>query len=150
MNATEVTVARTISAAPGKVFDVWMDPASPGGPWYGVSRLVIHPAVDGLFNFGVEHEGRTWSHYGRFLRIERPGRGGPDASRAGAVEYTWVSEATLGWESVVTLTFQGLGDETEVTLRHSNLPEEMGERHKEGWTWMLNLLAERFSVHEEA
>jgi hypothetical protein len=61
-----------------------------------------------------------------------------------------VSEATLGWESVVTITFEGLGDETEVTLRHANLPGDTGERHKEGWTWMLNLLAERFSVHEEA
>jgi uncharacterized protein YndB with AHSA1/START domain len=146
MRPTEVTVSRAVAAAPAKVFDVWMDPSSPGGPWAGVSRLVLKPAVDGLFNFGVEHEGRTWPHYGRFLRIERPGEGKP-----GVAEYTWVSEATLGWESVVTVTFQALGEETEVTLRHSNLPNEaMGERHKEGWTWLLDMLAERFSVHEEA
>ena len=146
MNPTEVTVSRTISAAPGKVFEVWMDPASPGSPWYGLPRLIIHIVVDGLFYFIVEHEGKKWAHYGRFLRIEKP-----DADGAALVEYTWVSEATRGWESVVTISFQPLGDETEVTLRHSNLPDEaMAERHQEGWMWMLNTLAERFSVHEEA
>jgi hypothetical protein len=47
--------------------------------------------ADGLFYFAVQHEGRTWHHYGRFVRIERPRH----------VEYTWVSEATKGVESVV-------------------------------------------------
>jgi hypothetical protein len=64
---------------------------------------------------------------------------------------TWMSKATRGEESVVTTIFQPLGDETEVTLIHSGVPDdEMGRRHAEGWTWMLNTLAERFSVHEEA
>ena len=148
MNPTEVTVSRTIPASPGKVFGVWMDPASPGSPWYGMPRLVIHQVVDGLFYFVVEHEGRTWAHYGRFLRIERPN---PDsADSPGLAEYTWVSEATSGWESVVTIAFQPLDGETEVTLRHSNLPGAMGLRHQEGWMWMLNALADRFAVHEEA
>jgi hypothetical protein len=26
----------------------------------------------------------------------------------------------------------------------------MGLRHQEGWMWMLNALADRFAVHEEA
>ena len=141
MELTELTVARTISASPEKLFDVWMDPKSPGGPWYGAGQLKIDPVVDGLFFFEVEHEGRTWPHYGRFLRIERPS----------LIEYTWMSEATKGVESIVTITFEPLGDETEVTLVHSGVPDDdMGRRHAEGWTWMLNMLAERFSVHEEA
>jgi uncharacterized protein YndB with AHSA1/START domain len=147
MNPTEVTVSRTIPAPVDKVFAIWMDPASPGSPWYGVPRLVLHMAVDGLFYFVVEHEGKAWAHYGRFLRIEKPdGAGG-----SGVAEYTWVSEATYGRESVVTIRFQPLEDETEITLRHSNLPDEaMGKRHEEGWMWMLNALADRFAVHEEA
>jgi uncharacterized protein YndB with AHSA1/START domain len=140
MELTELTVARTISASPEKIFDVWMDPNSPGGPWFGAGQLQINPVVDGLFYFSVEHEGRTWPHYGRFLRIERPS----------LVEYTWMSEATKGVESIVTITFEPLGDETEVTLVHSGVPDDdMGRRHAEGWTWMLNMLAERFSLHEE-
>jgi uncharacterized protein YndB with AHSA1/START domain len=143
---TELKVARTIAARPEAIFDVWMDPQSPGGPWYGAARLVIDVKVDGLFYFAVEHEGRTWAHYGRFVRIERP-RG----DDAGVAEYTWMSEATRGCESVVTVTFAPLGEETEVTLVHSGVPDdEMGRRHAEGWDWTLSLLAERFSVHEEA
>ena len=146
MNLTELKVARTVAAKPEAVFDLWMDPAAPGGPWFGAARLLIDVKVDGLFFFAVEHEGRTWAHYGRFVRIEQPGDGTP-----GVAEYTWVSEATRGVESVVTVTFSPLGDETEVTLVHSKVPDDdMGRRHAEGWTWMLNILAERFSVHEEA
>jgi len=37
------------------------------------------------------------------------------------------------------------GGGTEVTLHHANPPDdEMGRGHKEGWTWYLNVLAERF------
>src|SRR5580692_2699015 len=124
MKLTDLTVARTIAASPEAVFDVWMDPASPGGPWFGAARLAIDVKVDGLFYFAVEHEGRTWAHYGRFLAIERPSPGG-----SGVVEYTWMSEATQGAESVVTVTFQPLGEETEVTVRHAGVPDNaMGRR----------------------
>ncbi len=146
MNLTELKVARTIAAKPEAVFDVWMDPKSPGGPWFGAARILIDMKVDGLFYFTVEHEGKTWAHYGRFVRIERPSPGG-----WGFVEYTWMSEATRGLESLVGVTFQPLNDETEVTLVHLGVPDdEMGRRHADGWKWMLDMLAERFSVHEEA
>jgi Activator of Hsp90 ATPase homolog 1-like protein len=75
----------------------------------------------------------------------------PGIPTAGVAEYTWMSEATQGAESVVTVTFAPLAEQTEATLAHSGVPDnEMGRRHAEGWSWMLNLLAERFSVHEEA
>jgi uncharacterized protein YndB with AHSA1/START domain len=135
MKLTDVTVTRAIPAAAEKVFDVWMDPQSPGGPWFGAERVILNPVVDGLFYLAVKHEERTWPHYGRFVQIERPHR----------VEYTWVSEGTQGVESVVAVTFESRGDQTEVTLRHSGVPDdEMGRRHQEGWTWVLSKLAERF------
>jgi uncharacterized protein YndB with AHSA1/START domain len=141
MNLTEMTVARTIPAPVEKVFDVWVDPKSPGGPWFGAERVIMNPVMDGLFYLAVKHEGRTWPHYGRFLQIDRPHR----------VEYTWVSEATKGVESVVAVTFEGRGDQTEVTLRHTGVPDdEMGRQHKEGWTWVLSMLAERFVSHASA
>ena len=135
MKLIDMTVTRVIPAPAEDVFDVWIDPKSPGGPWFGAERTILNPAVDGLFYFAVKHEGRTWPHYGRFVLIERPHR----------VEYTWVSEATKGVESVVAVTFTPRGDQTEVTLRHSGVPDyEMGCQHKEGWTWVLSMLAERF------
>ncbi len=137
MNTVDLTVSRTIPAQAEDVFDVWMDPNSPGGPWFGTDLKIVNPVVDGVFYIAVKHEGRTWPHYGRFVRIDRPRH----------VEYTWVSEATKGLESIVAVTFEARGDQTEVTLRHSGVPDDaMGRQHKEGWTWVLSMLAERFAA----
>jgi len=135
MNLIDVTVTRTIAASPEKVFDVWIDPQSPGGLWYGADRSIVNVAVDGLFYLAMKHEGRTWPHYGRFIQIDRPRR----------VEHTWMSEATKGVESVLTVTFEPRGEETQVTLVHTGVPDdEMGRQHKDGWTWVLSMLGERF------
>jgi len=141
MKLTDITVTRTIPAPAEKVFDVWIDPKSPGGLWFGAERVILNPVVDGLFYHAVKHEGRTWPHYGRFLQIDRPRR----------VEYAWVSEATKGVESIVLFTLEPKGDHTEVTLRHSGVPDDdMGRQHKEGWTWLLSMLAERFTSRPPA
>jgi uncharacterized protein YndB with AHSA1/START domain len=141
MNLTDLTVSRTIPATAEKVFDVWIDPKSPGGPWFGADRVILNPVVDGLFYLGVKHEGRTWPHYGRFLQIERPR----------VIEYTWMSEGTKGAESIVTVTMETRGDQTEVTLRHSGVPDdEMGRKHKDGWTWVLSMLEEALATRRPA
>jgi uncharacterized protein YndB with AHSA1/START domain len=141
MKLTDITVARTIPASAEEVFDAWIDAKSPGGPWFGSARVILTPVVDGLFYLAVKHEGRTWPHYGRFLQIERPR----------LVEYTWMSEATKGAESIVTVTMEARGEETEVTLRHSGVPDdEMGRQHKEGWTWVLSALAESLASRRSA
>src|SRR4029077_17119173 len=72
MNLTEVTVSRTIPATAEKIFDVWINPKSPGGPWFGAERCILNPIVDGLFYFVVKHENRAWPHYGRFTQLDRP------------------------------------------------------------------------------
>jgi len=141
MNLTEITVSRTIPASAERVFDVWMNPKSPGGPWFGAERLIWSGEVDGLFYLAGKHEGRTWPHYGRFIAIERPRR----------VEHTWVSEATKGVESIVTVTMEPRAEETEVTLTHTGVPDdEMGRRHKEGWAWILSMLAEGLAARKSA
>ena len=141
MKLTEVAVSRTIPASVEEVFDVWLDPHSPGGPWFGAERVIVNPVVDGLFYFAVKHEGRTWAHYGRFVRIDRPRR----------VEYTWMSEATKGLESLVSVSLEPRGDETTITLTHSGVPDdELGRQHQEGWTWVLSMLAERFASRSSA
>ena len=38
MNLTDITVNRTIPASPENVFDLWINPKSPGGPWFGGER----------------------------------------------------------------------------------------------------------------
>ena len=134
MNRIDLTLSRIIKAKPEQVFDVWLDTRSPGGPWFGCERVILQPVVDGLFYHCVRHEGRLWAHYGRFIRLERPR----------SIEHTWVSEATRGVESLVTLDLVPRGDETALTLRHSNVPDDaMGRRHEEGWNFVLSAIADR-------
>jgi uncharacterized protein YndB with AHSA1/START domain len=141
MKLTDITVARTIPASAEKVFDVWIDPQSPGGPWYGAERVILNAVVDGLYYLAVKHEGRTWPHYGRFLEIDRPRR----------VAFTWMSEATKGAESVVTVTMEPRGEQTEVTLCHSGVPDdELGRQHHEGWSWILSALGDALASRRSA
>ncbi len=135
MNVIEIALSRTVKAKPSEVFDVWLDATSPGGPWFGNERVILNAVVDGLFYHCVRHEGRAWAHYGRFIRLERPH----------VIENTWVSEATRGVESVLSLTFEPRGSDTEVLLRHSNVPDDaMGRQHEEGWNFVLGTLTSRF------
>ena len=129
----ELTVRRTVGAGAEQVFEAWMNPEHPAAPWQGGERLILRPEVDGLYYWAVKHEGRIWAHYGRFIEIARPRR----------VAYTWMSESTKGLESVVTVTFEPRREQTEVTLRHSGLPDDApGRQHEAGWTGILGRLAE--------
>lgn len=131
----ELTLARGITAPPATVFDAWLNPQKPGGPWFGVKALVLNAVPGGLFYHAVEFEGREWAHYGRFLVIDRPHR----------IEHTWVSAATSGLETVLTLTFAAKGEGTLLTLHHAGLPDDlMGRRHEEGWGLCLDGLHDDF------
>jgi uncharacterized protein YndB with AHSA1/START domain len=140
MNSTrqktiELTLTRSIRASPSEVYDVWIDPKSPGSPWFGAARAIVQPVVDGLFYHLVHFEGHDWVHYGRFVTLERSSR----------IEHTWVSEATRGLESRVSLTFEQQADGTLVTLYHANLPDDdIGRRHGQGWGFVLDAIAGRF------
>ena len=133
----ELTVCRTIPATAEEVFSVWLNPNSPGGPWFGAERVILNARVDGLFYHSVQHQGRAWAHYGRFIVLDPPH----------CIEHTWTSEATRGIESTVRLTLDAQSTGTLATLRHTNLPDdEMGRQHEEGWTFVLGAIAARFET----
>jgi len=141
MNLTDITVSRTIPAPAEKIFDVWLDPKSPGGPWFGAARVILNPVVDGLFYHAVNYQNCVWPHYGRFVEIDRPRK----------IEHTWMSEATKGAESTVTITLEPRGDQTEVSIRHSGVPDdELGRQHKDGWTWILSALEQGMAARRKA
>ncbi|HEY5948487.1 MAG TPA: SRPBCC domain-containing protein [Kofleriaceae bacterium] len=134
MKTMNIDLNRTIRATPEQVFEVWLDPKSPGGPWHGSERAIVNAVVDGLFYHSVQHAGRTWAHYGRFLTLDRGKK----------IEHTWMSEATKGIETVVTLTLTPKDGGTEVKLTHTNVPDdELGRSHQDGWTYILKAVAER-------
>jgi uncharacterized protein YndB with AHSA1/START domain len=141
MNRIEITVSRLIPAAPADVYDVWLDPKSPGGPWFGCDRVVLDAKVGGLFHHAVKHEGREWAHYGRFVELERPR----------LIEHTWMSEATRGLDSRVRITLEPKENGTLFSLLHSGLPDDaLGRQHQEGWTYVASAIASRFGGSRSA
>jgi uncharacterized protein YndB with AHSA1/START domain len=135
MKTFDLTVSRTVRGPAEAVFDVWLDPTSPGGLWFGVEKVIVNPVVDGLFYHVVRHENRLWPHYGRFLRLER----------GKTIQHSWMSESTHGLDTVVTITLTPRDGGTEVTLHHAGLPDDdAGHGHEPGWTWFLDMLAKRF------
>jgi uncharacterized protein YndB with AHSA1/START domain len=127
----ELKFERTIAAPPEEVYDAWLGRDVPGTPWSEGEKLILNPEVDGLFYWLVSGT----AHYGRFTAVKRPNR----------VQHTWVSPYTLGEESIVTVTFQKKGDDTLMTLVHSDLPDsEEGRAHDEGWKHFLDLFPQQF------
>lgn len=125
----EIKLERTIPAAPGEVFDAWLDPKIPGTAWHENEKLIVNSQVDGLWYWlsvgGI-------AHYGRFIEIDRPGR----------IQHTWMSRYTLGEESTVTVTLQKKGTGTLMTLVHSGLPnDDMAKAHEKGW----NSITDKFN-----
>jgi uncharacterized protein YndB with AHSA1/START domain len=127
----DLTLSRTIEAPAAAIFDAWTDRAQ-FSRWFGATRLIMDAVVDGLYFFETAFEGRKWPHYGRFVTIDRPRR----------LELTWVSEATRGRESVLTILLTARGNRTEIVLTHSGLPDdEFGRQHEGGWKQILEQLA---------
>jgi len=137
----QLSTSRLVAASPEQLYDAWLDAERPGGPWYGVTKVVLNPTVDGLFYHLVHFEGCDYAHYGRFLTLDRPN----------TIENTWVSPSTRGLESVVRLTFEKRGEnETRVLLEHSNLPDdEDGRRHELGWKYCLDMLDKLFEPSKD-
>jgi uncharacterized protein YndB with AHSA1/START domain len=128
----EVKVERTIPAPLAEVFDAWLDPKIPGNPWNMAEKLLLNPRVDGFFYWVIQGT----AHYGRFTEVERPRR----------IQHTWMSRSTSGEESTVTVTFQKKGEDTLMTLVHSNLPDTEGGRgHEKGWNFFLDNFRKKFA-----
>ena len=140
IKTVELNLNRTLDASPAEVFDAWLDASGPVSPWSGVVKAIVNPPkVDGLFYSMYQIEDREIAHYGRFICLERPHR----------IQYTWVSEATQGLESVVTLTLEPHGQKTVVQVKHTNVPDdEGGRRHVKAWGYVLARMSSHFGKSE--
>jgi hypothetical protein len=149
MKLIDLKQSRFIAGAPGDVFDVWFDLASPGGPWHGAKKAMMNLAVDGMFYFAIDRaqvrakspgvaatDGPVGT-FGRFTLVQRPH----------AAEHTWMSELTYGLETTVSVTFEARDGGTQLTVVHRGLPDdEIGRRHENGWTAIVARVERHFGA----
>jgi uncharacterized protein YndB with AHSA1/START domain len=138
------SVTRQIAATPGEVFEAWTNPNHSASPWSernGIRMVILDRSIDGLFYINMGPPMPLPTHFGRFLRLDKPN----------LIEHTWASEGTEGAETRVRISLRASAKGTRFTLRHTGLREAKSARaHEEGWGMIIGWLAEGFATRKRS
>jgi len=140
MTDLTLTVTKTIPAPVEKVFDAWLDPKMlakfmmPGAAMH-VPKAESDGREGGRFTVVMATPEQEIPHAGTYLEVSPHSR----------IRFTWESPYSVDG-STVTLDFRPAGDDaTEVALTHVKFAgEDARDSHKDGWTDILDKLAEVF------
>jgi uncharacterized protein YndB with AHSA1/START domain len=131
-----LVLRRFLPVARERVFAAWLDPVSLAqwmlpGSVTGV-LVEVDPRVGGRFRIVMRHGKGDVEHWGEYLTIEPPSY----------LSFTWISANTDLRSTVVTIELLGRDGGTELTLTHRRLPPAKVEAHRNGWTGILEKLAQ--------
>ena len=136
-------VQRVLPAPPDVVYDEWLDaeglaewmcprPARP-------TKIELDPQVGGRLRIDIDDQGYRLQVTGTYLDLRRPHQ----------LSFTWKCS---DWpepdhESVVTVVLRPHGDgHTLMTIRHSLLPAEVADGHRQGWGGVATQLDGRLNT----
>ncbi|MFT3924120.1 MAG: SRPBCC domain-containing protein [Myxococcales bacterium] len=132
----ELRIVRRFSASAEELYEAFTSPELlvqwmlPMPGCRTEARLDVR--VGGTFRIEMFADGKAYPHHGQYLLLEPPRR----------IEFSWISEATQGQASLVSVEIRALSDqESELTLVQCALPSEATvHEHREGWTRGLDQL----------
>jgi len=128
-------VTHRFMAAPERVFDAWLDPATAGRwlfatPTGTIVKVEIDARVGGKF-IVVRRDGEDVEHVGEYLEIDRPRR----------LAFTFAVPKFSVAMTKVTIDIAPLESGCELTLVHEGVLPEWAERTRGGWGMILEALA---------
>jgi uncharacterized protein YndB with AHSA1/START domain len=128
---------RTFRAPRAKVFRAWTDPEALkqwfGPPGYPGQAAEVDLRRGGRYRITMrkDPDGDPFSAFGTFQEIRPPER----------LVFTWNYDHSDIGDTLVTIDFRDLGDQTEIVLTHERFPSpEERDKHNVGWNGCLDRL----------